>query len=501
MRWADVCLHPAISEGFCVSVIEAQSMGLPVVCTDADGLSENIADGVTGFVVGRRDAAALTERLMELAADPALRERMGAAATSRAHERFGFARQLDELEMLYHSALALPAPVPAGERHDTPALIETLERQLNALEVQRGALEKQLRGRRVSQGTREFVVEAVPAGATVLVVSRGDDDLVSFDGRVGWHFPQAEDGVYAGHHPQDGDAAIRHLEELRTRGAHPPRDPRDVGVVAGALRRLPLSPRRALRRDRVRRPGDLHRLRPHPCPAPRPETAGDETALALAHEGSRMSVVAPPESYTHGPLLVEGPNEQTVALVRETGARAYMEIGVYLGATASAVAEALGPDGEMHLLDFEDRVAPVAERLARAAGGPQVVAHANSRRALDSYNWSLMRLLREGRGESFDYVFVDGAHTWAHDALAFLLVDRLLKPGGHVDFDDYGWTLARSPSMNPEAFPATRQLYSDEQISEAQVALVVDLLVRSDPRYEEVVPDKVFRKRPEEPRS
>jgi glycosyltransferase involved in cell wall biosynthesis len=219
MRWADVCLHPAISEGFCVSVIEAQAMGLPVVCTDADGLAENVADGVTGFVVGRRDARALSERLAQLGADPRLRARMGAAATRRAHERFGFARQIGELEALYHAALALPAPVPAGERHDAPALIDTLERQLNALEVQRSALERQLRGRRVAQGVRAFVAEALPAGATVLVVSRGDDELLALDGRVGWHFPQAEDGVYAGHHPEGSDVAIHHLEELRERGA------------------------------------------------------------------------------------------------------------------------------------------------------------------------------------------------------------------------------------------------------------------------------------------
>jgi predicted O-methyltransferase YrrM len=204
-----------------------------------------------------------------------------------------------------------------------------------------------------------------------------------------------------------------------------------------------------------------------------------------------MSVVA--ESYTHGPLLVDGPNERTVAAVRETGTRTYMEIGVYLGATASAVAQVLGGQGEIHLLDFEDRVAPVAQRL-RAAGHANVVAHANSRRALDSYNWSLMRLLRDGRAGSFDYVFLDGAHTWAHDALAFLLIDRLLKPGGHVDFDDYAWTLARSPSMSPTVFAPTRQLYTDEQIEAPQVALVVDLLVRADPRYVEVVSDKLFRK-------
>jgi hypothetical protein len=130
----------------------------------------------------------------------------------------------------------------------------------------------------------------------------------------------------------------------------------------------------------------------------------------------------------------------------------------------------------------------------RTAGYENVFTHPNSRRLLDSYNWSLMRLLEEHRGPIFDYVFMDGAHTWAHDALAFLLVDRLLKPGGFVDFDDYRWTLRTSPSMNPGVFPEIERLYTDEQIDAAQVALVVDLLVKLDPTYEEVVPNKIFRK-------
>jgi hypothetical protein len=40
-----------------------------------------------------------------------------------------------------------------------------------------------------------------------------------------------------------------------------------------------------------------------------------------------------------------------------------------------------------------------------------------------------------------DYVFLDGAHTFAIDALTFFLTDRLLKIGGHFDFDDYSWKL------------------------------------------------------------
>jgi hypothetical protein len=66
---------------------------------------------------------------------------------------------------------------------------------------------------------RDVVHEAVPPGAAVLVASRGDEELIDFDGRTGLHFPQVEDGVYAGHHPADGDEAIAHLEQLRASGA------------------------------------------------------------------------------------------------------------------------------------------------------------------------------------------------------------------------------------------------------------------------------------------
>lgn len=66
---------------------------------------------------------------------------------------------------------------------------------------------------------RDVVHESVPAGAAVLVASRGDEELIDFDGRTGLHFPQIENGVYAGHHPADGDEAIAHLEQLRASGA------------------------------------------------------------------------------------------------------------------------------------------------------------------------------------------------------------------------------------------------------------------------------------------
>jgi 2-polyprenyl-3-methyl-5-hydroxy-6-metoxy-1,4-benzoquinol methylase len=66
---------------------------------------------------------------------------------------------------------------------------------------------------------RELVRGSVPPGATVLVLSKGDTDLLQLEGRQGWHFPQQADGVYAGHYPADSAAAIAHLEALRAKGA------------------------------------------------------------------------------------------------------------------------------------------------------------------------------------------------------------------------------------------------------------------------------------------
>jgi GT2 family glycosyltransferase len=68
-------------------------------------------------------------------------------------------------------------------------------------------------------GVRDVVRRTVPAGASVLIVSKGDDELLELDGRRGAHFPQVDGGVYAGHHPANTSEAIAGLERMRAAGA------------------------------------------------------------------------------------------------------------------------------------------------------------------------------------------------------------------------------------------------------------------------------------------
>ncbi len=60
----------------------------------------------------------------------------------------------------------------------------------------------------------------LPPEATVIVVSKGDPDLLQIGVRRAWHFPQNEKGIYAGYYPRDGLAAISHLESLRREGGN-----------------------------------------------------------------------------------------------------------------------------------------------------------------------------------------------------------------------------------------------------------------------------------------
>jgi hypothetical protein len=73
--------------------------------------------------------------------------------------------------------------------------------------------------RKLQQEIHDIVDQSVPQDATVLVISRGDDEALALGGRRAWHFPQEADGTYAGSYPESSDEAVAHLEDLRARGA------------------------------------------------------------------------------------------------------------------------------------------------------------------------------------------------------------------------------------------------------------------------------------------
>ncbi len=64
-------------EGLGIVYLEASATGLPVIGGDSGGAPDAILDGETGYVVPGRSDEALTERLVQLLADPAGAAAMG----------------------------------------------------------------------------------------------------------------------------------------------------------------------------------------------------------------------------------------------------------------------------------------------------------------------------------------------------------------------------------------------------------------------------------------
>jgi ribosomal protein S18 acetylase RimI-like enzyme len=86
------------------SAIEAAAMGRAMVLTDIRGCREVARHDREALLVPPRDPEALAEAVARLAADPALRDRLGAAARARALERFDEA-QVAERVIGHYQAL------------------------------------------------------------------------------------------------------------------------------------------------------------------------------------------------------------------------------------------------------------------------------------------------------------------------------------------------------------------------------------------------------------
>jgi glycosyltransferase involved in cell wall biosynthesis len=101
------------TRGDCLPMVlsEAGAAGLPLVSTAVAGIPEIVRDGETGIVVSVDDAAALTHALRMLVADPAMRQRLGAAAQRLVTSEFDADQNARRLvDVLLETAVASAPP-------------------------------------------------------------------------------------------------------------------------------------------------------------------------------------------------------------------------------------------------------------------------------------------------------------------------------------------------------------------------------------------------------
>ena len=106
----DLYVHPALTEGFGIAVLEAMAMRKPVVATATGGLPEIVQDGETGIVVLPGDPDALAQSVSELLQDSARCRQLGEAGRTRVATHFTVESMMDQLVSGYGTLLGRRVP-------------------------------------------------------------------------------------------------------------------------------------------------------------------------------------------------------------------------------------------------------------------------------------------------------------------------------------------------------------------------------------------------------
>jgi len=170
-----------------------------------------------------------------------------------------------------------------------------------------------------------------------------------------------------------------------------------------------------------------------------------------------------------------------------------LELGFAHGASSCYAAAALDELGRGRLtcVDLESSVdrAPNLDALLARTGLEQYV---QIHREPNSYTWFLKKKLEEQtRGgvcePVYDFCYLDGSKNWTVDGCAFFLVDKLLRPGGWILFDDYNWTYEHyeQSTGNAATDGLTHRTMAPDEYAVPHIEAIFRLLVMQHPDYSE----------------
>jgi glycosyltransferase involved in cell wall biosynthesis len=89
---SDILVHSATQEGIPNGVLEGMAAALPVVATDISGIREAVGSENYEWLCPPHSAFCMAEKILKLAADPALRKQIGLHNQNRIHSEFSVSR-------------------------------------------------------------------------------------------------------------------------------------------------------------------------------------------------------------------------------------------------------------------------------------------------------------------------------------------------------------------------------------------------------------------------
>jgi glycosyltransferase involved in cell wall biosynthesis len=101
MSLFDIFVLPSLWEGLPFVLVEAATLGIPIVATAVDGVTEIIEDGKTGLLVPPKDGQALADAIIRLLRDKPSALRLAVRAKALIPARFPLRRMVDQTQNLY----------------------------------------------------------------------------------------------------------------------------------------------------------------------------------------------------------------------------------------------------------------------------------------------------------------------------------------------------------------------------------------------------------------
>lgn len=104
----DLYIQPSISESFGLAIVQAMSVGLPIIATKTGGIPELVTEGKSGYLVEAANAKELANAIIYLLRDKKQARRMGEMARREATVRFNLKDMIRELETTYEEVAKNP---------------------------------------------------------------------------------------------------------------------------------------------------------------------------------------------------------------------------------------------------------------------------------------------------------------------------------------------------------------------------------------------------------
>jgi predicted O-methyltransferase YrrM len=151
-------------------------------------------------------------------------------------------------------------------------------------------------------------------------------------------------------------------------------------------------------------------------------------------------------------------------LVRLTGTRRAIEVGVFTGYSSLAVALAMPPDGRLLALDVSEEYTAIARRHWKAAGVEHKIelVLAPARQTLDAR-------IAAGEAGRYDFAFIDADKEGYLDYYERLL--ELVRPGGLIVVDNTLWGGDVCDPSNHDADTVAIRAFNDRLLADSRIEL------------------------------